>query len=203
MSILFSKYYIDKCKQAWYNETNTIPNHITTEEFAMKKIGSFIINSFILFWSYFLTSFLCLMVLQTFMRLIFDADSKWEFAWKTLVMYAFMLITCMVHLKVTASTHKTKYLTYMSGKEWSLKETLAYVLKNTDFWLNTIGFAIWPIIIPKFFGAIQWLYVSATFLETFPRAILAIPTVSLPIVILSLAGWVLTLRTWCMGRLHK
>ena len=169
----------------------------------MKKVGSFIINSFILFWSYFLTSFLCLMVLQTFMRLIFDADSKWEFAWKTLVMYAFMLITCMVHLKVTASTHKTKYLTYMSGKEWSLKETLAYVLKNTDFWLNTIGFAIWPIIIPKFFGAIQRLYVSATFLETFPRAVLAIPTVSLPIVILSLAGWVLTLRTWCMGRLHK
>lgn len=169
----------------------------------MKKIGSFIVNSFILFWSYFLTSFLCLMVLQTFMRLIFDADSKWEFAWKTLVMYAFMLITCMVHLKVTASTHKTKYLTYMSGKEWSFKETLAYVLKNTDFWLNTIGFAIWPIIIPKFFGAIQRLYVSAAFLETFPRAILAIPTVSLPIVILSLAGWVLTLRTWCMGRLHK
>ena len=169
----------------------------------MKKIGSFIVNSFILFWSYFLTSTLGIMILQTIMRLFIDADSKGEFAWKTLVMYAFMLITCMVHLKVTASTHKTKYLTYMSGKEWSFKETLAYVLKNTDFWLTTIGFAIWPIIIPKFFGAIQRLYVSVAFLETFPRAVLAIPTVSLPIVILSLVGWVLTLRTWCVGRLHK
>lgn len=169
----------------------------------MKKVGSFIINSFILFWSYFLTSFLSLMVLQTVMRLIFDADSKGEFAWKALVMYAFMLITCMVHLKITASTHKTKYLDYMSGKEWSFKEALTYTLKNLDFWLNTIGFAIWPVIIPKFFGAIQRLYVSAAFLESFPRAILAIPTVSLPIVILSLTGWVLTLRGWYKERLHK
>ena len=168
----------------------------------MKKIGSFLVNSFALFWSYFLTSTLCLMVVQTLMRLFIDANSKGEYLWKTIYLYAWMLATCMVHLKITASTHKTKYLAFMKGKEWSLTETVGYLLKNSDFWLCSIGFAIWPIIVPKFFGVIHLLYVSPAFLESFPPAILSIPTVSLPILILSAVGWILVLRFWCKKRIH-
>lgn len=168
----------------------------------MKKIGSFIVNSFVLFWSYFLTSTLCMMVAQTVMRLFVEANSKGEYLWKTIYLYGWMLATCMVHLKVTASTHKTQYLAFMKGKEWSLGTTAGYLLKNSDFWLNAIGFAIWPIIVPKFFGVIHLLYVSPAFLESFPRAVLSIPTVSLPILILSAVGWMLTLRAWCRKRIH-
>ncbi len=168
----------------------------------MKKIVSFIVHSFILFWSYFISSLLCLMVMQTIMRLFIDADSKGEFLWKTIFMYVWMMATCMVDLKITASTHKTKYLAYMKGKEWSFKDTVEYILKNTDFWSGSIGFAIWPVIIPKFFGAIHRLYVSPEFLVSFPRSILSVLTVSLPILILSAVGWVLVLRSWCKNRLH-
>ena len=168
----------------------------------MKKIGSFIVNSFVLFWSYFLTSTLCMMVVQTIMRLFVDANSKGEYLWKTIYLYAWILVTCMVYLKATASTHKTQYLAFMKGKEWSLKDTVGYILKNSDFWLCSIGFAIWPVIIPKFFGVIHLLYVSPTFLESVPPAILSIPTVSLPILILSAVGWILVLRFWCKKRIH-
>ena len=168
----------------------------------MRKIGSCIVHSFVLFWSYFVSSLLCLMAMQTIMRLFVDADSKGEFLWKTLFMYAWMATTCMVDLKITASTHKPKYLSYMRGKEWSLQDTVKYVLKNTDFWSGSIGFAVWPIIVPKFFGSIHRFYVSPEFLESFPRAILSVVTVSLPILILSAIGWVLVLRTWCKNRLH-
>ena len=169
----------------------------------MKRIGSFIVTSFVLFWSYFVSSFLCLMLLQTFLRLLIDADSRGEYLWKTLVMYAWMVMTCVLQLRVTASTHKPGYLAYMQGKEWSLRETVTYILKNTDFWLSSIGFAIWPVLVPQLFGAILRLYVSAEFLSVFPRAILALPTVSLPIMLLSAVGWVIVLRSWCMNRIHK
>ena len=168
----------------------------------MKKIGSFLLNSIILFWSYFLSSFLFLMVMQTIMRLFVDADSKGEYLWKSVCMYAFMLGTCMVYLKVTASTHKIKYLAYMSGKEWSFKYTLVYVLKNPDFWSASIGFAIWPVIIPQTCGAIHRLYFSPELLASFPRAILSVATVSLPILILSAVGWLLVLCSWCKSRMH-
>ncbi|MBQ7378103.1 MAG: hypothetical protein IJW70_00320 [Clostridia bacterium] len=168
----------------------------------MKKIGSFIVNSVALFWSYFISSFLCLLVMQTVMRLFIDADSKGEYLWKTVCLYAFMLGTCMVYLKVTASTHKTKYLTYMSGKEWSFKHTWGYILKNPEFWQVSIGFAIWPVIIPKLFGSIHRLYVSPEFLASFPLPILSVFTVSLPILMLSAAAWLLVLRSWCKNRMH-
>ncbi len=169
----------------------------------MKKIGSFILNSIVLFWSYFISSFLCLLVLQTVMRLFVDADSKGEYLWKAVLMYAFMLGTCMVYLKVTASTHKPRYFAYMSGKNRSFKETLVYILKNPEFWSASIGFAIWPVILPKLFGAIHRLYVSPELLVSFPRLILSLLTVSLPILILSAVGWLLVLRSWCKSRMHK
>ena len=168
----------------------------------MKKIGSFLLHSLVLFWSYFLSSFLCLLVLQTVMRLFVEADSKGEYLWKSICMYAFVLGTCMVYLQVTASTHKPRYLAYMSGKEWSFKETLAYILKNPEFGSVSLGFAIWPVILPKLFGAIHRLYFSPELLVSFPRAILSFVTVSLPIVILSAVAWLLVLRSWCKNRMH-
>ncbi len=169
----------------------------------MKKIGGFILNSVVLFWSYFISSFLCMLVLQTAIRIFVEADSKGEYLWKSVCMYAFMLSTCMVYLKVTASTHKTKYLAYMSGKDWSFKETLSYILKNPEFWSASIGFAIWPVMLPKLFGAIHRLYFSPELLLSFPRAILSVLTVSLPILILSAVAWLLVLRSWCKNRMHK
>jgi len=168
----------------------------------MKKIGSFILHSVVLFWSYFLSSSLCLLVLQTAVRIFIEADSKGEYLWKSVCMYAFMLGTCMVYLKVTASTHKTGYFAYMSGKEWSFRETLQYILKNADFWSASLGFAVWPVMLPKLFGAIHRLYFSPEFLASFPRAILSVVTVSLPILILSAFGWLLVLRSWCKHRMH-
>ena len=168
----------------------------------MKKIGSFIVNSFVLFWSYFVSSTLCLIVLQIVMRMFIDASSRGEYLWKTIYLYAWMSATCMTHLKVTASTHKTKYLAHMRGKEWTFRGALVYTLRNGDFWLNSIGFAIWPVIIPKFFGVIHLLYVSPQFMESFPASILSIPTVSLPILIFSAIGWVMVLRLWCKNRIH-
>jgi len=168
----------------------------------MKKIGHFLLNSVVLFWSYFISSFLCLLVLQTVMRLFVEADSKWEYLWKSACMYAFVLGTCMVYLQITASTLKPRYLAYMSGKDWSFKETLAYILKNQEFWSVSLGFAIWPVILPKLFGAIHRLYFSPELLVSFPRAILSFVTVSLPIVILSAVAWLLVLRLWCKSRMH-
>lgn len=168
----------------------------------MKKIGHFLLNSVVLFWSYFISSFLCLLVLQTVMRLFVEADSKGEYLWKSVCMYAFVLGTCMVYLQITASTHKPRYLAYMSGKDWSFKETLAYILKNSEFWLASIGFAIWPVILPKLFGAIHRLYFSPELLLSVPRAILSLVTVSLPIVVLSAVAWLLVLRSWCKNRMH-
>ena len=168
----------------------------------MKKIGAFVVNSIVLFWSYFLSSTLCLAALQTIMRVFVDADSKGEYLWKTVCLYAWMLVTCVIHLRATASTHKTKYLAQMEGKEWGLGEGIKYTLKNRDFWLNSIGFAIWPILIPKIFGAIHRLYFTPTFLESFPQAIISVLTVSLPIVILSAIGWVFVLYRWSKNRLH-
>lgn len=169
----------------------------------MKKIGGFILNSVVLFWSYFLSSSLCLLVLQTVMRIVVEADSKGEYLWKSVCMYAFMSGTCMMYLKITASTHKTRYLAYMSGKEWSYKETLVYVLKNPEFWSASLGFAVWPVILPKLFGSIHRLYFSPEFVASFPRAILSVVTVSLPILILSALGWLLVLRSWCKNRMHR
>ena len=169
----------------------------------MKKIGIFILNSVVLFWSYFLSSTLCMLVLQTAIRIVVEADSKGEYLWKSVCMYAFMLGTCMVYLRVTASTHKTKYLAFMSGKEWSFQQTFAYILKNPEFWSASIGFAIWPVMLPKLFGAIHRLYFSPELLVSFPRALLSVLTVSLPILILSAVAWLLVLRAWCKNRMHK
>jgi hypothetical protein len=168
----------------------------------MRKIGSFIVNSFVLFWSYFLTSTLGLVVAQTVMRLFVEGDSRGEYIWKTMYLYAWMLATCMVHLKATASTHKTKYLAFMKGKEWSFAETVGYTLKNGDFWANSIGFALWPVIIPKFFGVIHLCYFSPSAVAAFPGALLSVLTVSVPILLLSAVGWLFTLRAWCKNRIQ-
>ena len=166
----------------------------------MKKVGSFILNSIILFWGYFLSSSLFLLVMQTFMRMIIDADSKGEYLWKTLVMYFFMLAINIGYLSVTASTHKTKFLNFTAEKEWTLTQTVTYIAKSTDFWLCSIGFAVWPIMLPRLFGAINRLYVSPEFYQSFPLSILSVVTVSLPGILLCFAGWVLVLSHWYSRR---
>ena len=168
----------------------------------MKKIGSFIVHSCALFWGYFLSSTLSMIVVQTIMRFFVEANSKGEYLWKTIFLYVWMPGVCMMYLKLTASTHKPKFLLYMKEKEGSLKATIGYTLKNSDFWLNSIGFAIWPIILPKLFGVVNLLYFSPEVIAQFPRPILAALTVSVPIFIFSALGWVLVLYRWCKNRIH-
>ncbi len=168
----------------------------------MKKVGSFVVNSIVLFGSYFLSATLCMIILQTVMRLWVDANSMGEYLWKTIYLYALVPVVCMVYLKITGSTHKPKLLAYMKGKEWSFKAAAGYILKNSDFWLNSIGFALWPMIFPKLFGVVNSLYFSPDFLESFPRSILSALTVSLPILIFSAIGWVIVLHRWCRDRIH-
>ena len=78
-----------------------------------------------------------------------------------------------------------------------------YILKNKDFWFNTLGFAIWPVIVPTLFGVINRLYVSASFLESFPASILSIITVDVPFILLSLVAWMIILYRWSKGRLYS
>ena len=168
----------------------------------MKKIGNFIVTSIVLFGSYFLASTFGMMVIQTLMRLFVDANSRGEYLWKTIYIYACITAICILHLKITATTQKTKFLTYMSGKKWSFKESISYILKSSDFWLNSIGFALWPMIVPKLFGVVNLLYFSPSVVENFPQSLLSALTVSLPILIFSGIGWELTLRRWYQSRMH-
>ena len=168
----------------------------------MKKFKEFVVNSLLLYWGFFLTSTLCGIFVQTIMRMFIEANSKGEYIWRTIYFYIWMVITCVIHLRVTSSTHKTKFLTHMRDKEWSLGGGIKYILKNSDFWLNSIGFAIWPIIIPKFSGGLNLCYFSQKFIDRYPKAVLNIFTVSIPIIILSAVGWMLVLYQWNKNRLH-
>lgn len=169
----------------------------------MKKVGTFLLGSVIQFGSYFLSSLLCIGVLQVLMRLFIKADSWGENLWKALCMYAFMAAIAIAFKATAGSADKAKYFAYMEGRERSLKETALYTLKNADFWLCSTGFAIWPIILPKLFGAINRLYLSPELYEMFPLSILSVLTVSLPILVLSFVAWVLVLRSWEKKRLYK
>ena len=169
----------------------------------MKKVGTFLLNSVILFGSYFLISSLFILVLQTVLRIFIDANSKGEFLWKTLCMYAFMAVTMAVFLSATRSSEKAKYFAYMEGREKTFGETALYVLHNKDFWMCSAGFAIWPILLPMLFGSINRLYLSAELYRIFPLSILSMLTVSSPILVLSFVAWVFVLRDWEKDRLHK
>ena len=169
----------------------------------MKKIGTFLLNSVIQFGGYFLSSLLCIGVLQIVMRTFIKAESTGENLWKTLVMYAFMAATAVVFKAVIRSSDKAGYFAHMEGRESSLKETARSTLKNVDFWLCSAGFAIWAIIIPKAFGAINRLFLGAELYESFPLSILSVLTVSLPIMAFSFAAWVIVPRYWEKNRLHK
>ncbi len=169
----------------------------------MKKVGTFLLNSVIQFGGYFLSSLLCIGVLQIVMRTFIKAESTGENLWKTLVMYAFMMVTAVVFKTVARSSDKAGYFAYMEGREKSFKESARYTLKSVDFWLCSAGFAIWPIIIPKAFGAINRLFLGAELYESFPLSILSVLTVSLPIMAFSFIAWILVLRKWEKTRLHK
>lgn len=169
----------------------------------MKKAINFVINSIILFVSYFITAFLVMLVLQVPMRIFIDAESQLEFFWKTVVQYTCMVAVCVVFLLVRNPEHKVSYLKHIENSKWELRDACFYVVKNKNFWLNTAGFAIWPIFVPKYFGALNLFYVSEEFLSSFPASILVIFTVDLPFVVFSFIAWVIVLRHWSKTRLHR
>ena len=169
----------------------------------MKKIFGFIINSVALFVSYFIMTILVIMVLQTPMRILFDADSKSEYFWKTIVLYAGMVVVCVGQFLTRDPGQKVQYLKHIENTSFDIKDSCLYVLKNKDFWKNSIGFSIWPIMIPKIFGVINLLYVSAEFLQIFPKSILTIFTVDLPFIAISFVTWIVMLYSWSAKRLHK
>ena len=77
------------------------------------------------------------------------------------------------------------------------------VIKNKYFWINTAGFAVWPILVPKLFGAINLFYASKEFLSSFPISILVIFTVDLPFVVFSFIAWLIVTRYWSKTRMHR
>ena len=169
----------------------------------MRKVFGFIGNSIILFVPYFIMTVLILMILQTPMRLLFEAESKLEYLWKTIVLYGGMVVVCAVHFLNRNPGQKVQYLKHIENRSFQLKDSFFYVIKNKDFWRNCSGFSIWPIIIPRFFGVINLLYVSKEFLQTFPKFILTVFTVDLPFIVISFITWIVILHRWSEKRLHK
>ena len=169
----------------------------------MKKVINCAINSVILFVTYFITAFLILLILQVPMRFIFEAGTKLEFLWKTIVQYACMVVVCVGFLLLRNPEHKVEYLKHIENGEWNFRDACLYTSRNKNFWINSVGFAIWPVLIPKYFGAINLLYASEEFLNSFPTAIFVIFTVDVPFVIFSFAAWLIVTRYWSKTRMHR
>ena len=170
------------------------------KEHPLKRILAFVGHFAILFWSYFLTSTLLMMVLQVPMRFLFDVESQGEFLWKTVLMYSVMILVCVGHLLFRSSEQKLQYLHHIEQSGWSFGDGASYVIKNKQFWMNTVGFAVWPVMIPGLFGVINRLYVSKSFLEQFPKQVLVIFTVILPFALLSYLTWNVVLRYWSVRK---
>ena len=100
----------------------------------MKKAINFVINSIILFVSYFITAFLVMLILQVPMRIFIDAESQLEFFWKAVTQYACMVAVCVVFLLVRNPEHKVLYLKHIENSEWELRDACFYVVKNKNFW---------------------------------------------------------------------
>lgn len=168
----------------------------------MKKVLGFLLNSVVLFWGYFLSSTLFLMVIQTFMRIFIPADGFGEHLWKTIVLYFFMAAACSVRLAATSPIHKVKYFQSLGDNQWSFSHACRYTIKNVDFWYHVIGFCIWPVLIPKLFGVIHHLYFGAAVLEKIPAPVISVLVVDLPFIPISFLIWILILRNWSKKRLH-
>ena len=140
------------------------------------------------------------MILQVPIRFVVDAESQGEFLIKALLMYAVMIVVCVGYLLLRSSEQKLQYMHHIEQSGWSFVENSKYVIKNKQFWMNTVGFAIWPIILPKLFGVINRLYVSESFLEQFPKSLLVVFTVILPFVVLSYLAWIMILRYWSVKK---
>ncbi len=168
----------------------------------MKKVLRFLLNSVILFWGYFISSTLFLMIIQTFMRIFISADGFGEHLWKTIVLYLFMAATCSIHLLATSPIHKVKYFQSVGDNQWNFSYSCRYTIKNVDFWYNVIGFSIWPVLIPKLFGVIHHLYFGAIILEKIPAFLVSLLVVDIPFIPISFLIWIITLRYWSKKRLH-
>ncbi len=168
----------------------------------MKKIGSFLIHSVTLFGVYLLVTLLLTAVLQVVLRIFVPADSWGEYLWKALLSYGVMLAVSAVYLNVSGAEHKRAYLASTEGTAWSFGHSLSFTLKNFDLWSRIMAFAVWPVIIPKFFGAINRLYVSKDFLASFPARVLVLATVDVPFILMQISAWVIVTLVWHRGRMR-
>ena len=170
----------------------------------MKKIIRFVLNSIILFWGYFISSTLSLMLIMVPMRIFVPADGFIEHLWKTVVLYLFMAGTCSVHLLATSPIHKVKYLRFLGENQWTFPSACKYTIQNPDFWYNAVGFCIWPVLIPKLFGVVCrfYFFYHPDVLEKIPASLLSLPFVDLPFFLLAFLMWVCILRHWSKNRIR-
>ncbi len=168
----------------------------------MKKIGTFALYLISLYWLYFLATTLLLLILQTVMRLFIPGESWGELLWKTIVFYIMMTVVSAGHLKITGAEQKRVYLSLSEERPWSLRTSLRFTLKNADFWLRTPAFAVWPVIVPSFFGSVKSLFFSQAVLARLPDRVWMILTFDLPFLLMHLCAWLLVTRLWHMGRLR-
>lgn len=166
------------------------------------KVFRFLLNSVILFWTYFVSSIFVLFLIQMPMRFLIPGESKGEYLWKTIVLYLAMVIVCTVHLLVRSPTHKVRYLQALGEGTWSFPSACKYTVRNPGFWYQTAGFAPWPVILPRLFGVIHKFYFSESFLQAVPGPIVSLIVVDVPFVILSFLTWVFILRHWSLKRIH-
>ncbi len=168
----------------------------------MKKAGSFILHSITLFGMYLLVTLLLTAIVQFVMRSFVPADSRGEYLWKALLSYGVMLAVSAGYLNVSGSEHKRAYLSSTEGTAWSFGRSLSFTLKNCDLWARIVAFAVWPVIIPKFFGAINRLYVSEAFLASFPARVLVLATVNVPFILMQIGAWIIVTSVWHRGRMR-
>ncbi len=168
----------------------------------MKKVGSFLIHSVTLFGVYLVVTLLLTAILQVVLRIFVPADSRGEYLWKALLSYGVMPAVSAVYLNMSGAEHKRAYLAATEGAAWSLGRSMSFTLKNVDFWSRVMAFAIWPVIIPTLFGAINRLYVSADFLASHPARALVLATVDVPFILMQIGAWVIVTLVWHRGRMR-
>ncbi len=169
----------------------------------MKKALDFVINSVAMFVSYIFMMLVLFVIFQTVLRTFIPADTVFEYLWKTILCYALMIVVCVGHFLLRNASQKPKYFAYIENRDWNIKDTAAYVIKNPDFWLNCVAFSIWPIVLPQLFAVISMLYVGNEFWAVCPKSLINIPTVIIPFVIFSFISWIAVLYNWDKNRLHK
>ncbi len=169
----------------------------------MKKLFEHLFNIVTLIVSYLLIDLVLMGLLETILRFVIPPESVAKHIWEIILGYAVMIAVCVAQFLLRHGGLKTEYFKAIDNREWNFKEAASFVFHCSEFWFNTIGFALFPICVPKIFGYISVPIVGSTLWNTIPKSIINIFTVSIPFCLLSFGAWMFMLYRWNKNRLHK